>query len=556
MWADGIEDVSHVIWKDYYVQYKPWVKGVEQTITGVFADACALWPDRIYIDMCGDRAYTFAEIDQLSNQITHGLAGIGIGKGSSICTMLDNHIDHIICVLGILKLGAFYVPLNTALRGDFLKHQLADSNASALIMEGEFLSRLDVIRQDLPDLQHIISRGAPMGAGVAGEIQPLSAIWSDDSSAVPDDAEPTDVCMVLYTSGTTGPSKGCMVSHNYLCQYIRDLNVISDLRFDDRLYTSNPLFHLNALGMIFTATHTGARVIVDQRFSVSNFWNEIQRSGATVVSLLGAMIPLLANAEDNEVAQACFGQIRRMLGAPFTPETQQKWRDRFGVPIARNTGYGLTEVCFVFMTPPDSNPPPGASGMCAPHIDARIIGDDGEECPPGVPGELIVRPLQPNVMFEGYWKRPADTLKVMQNLWFHTGDIGMIDAEGWFFFVDRKKDYLRRRGENISSFELEATFMAHEAIQDVAVHAVPSAMTEDDVKVTAVLQAGAVLEPAELFRWSMERLPYYAMPRYIEFRAALPYNASGRVLKHQLRDEGVTPLTWDQERSDIKVSKR
>lgn len=538
------------------MSHKPWTKGVEQTITGVFAQACALWPDRIYIDMCGDRAYSFAEIDEKSNQIAHGLAEIGIGKGSSICTMLDNHIDHIICVLGILKLGAFYVPLNTALRGDFLKHQLVDSNASAIIMESEFLNRLDTIRNDATDLRHIVCRGAPAGGALAHEVKPLSAIWSHDSSALPDDAKPTDVCMVLYTSGTTGPSKGCMVSHNYLCQYTRDLNVISDLQFDDRLYTSNPLFHLNALGMIFTATHTGARVIVDQRFSVSNFWNEIERSGATVVSLLGAMIALLANAEDNPMADACFGQIRRMVGAPFTPDAQQKWHNRFGVPIARNTGYGLTEVCFVFMTPPDSNPPPGASGRCAPQIDARIISDDGEECQPGVPGELIVRPLQPNVMFEGYWKRPEDTLKVMKNLWFHTGDIGMIDADGWFYFVDRKKDYLRRRGENISSFELEATFRAHEAIQDVAVHAVPSEMTEDDVKVTAVLQPGSALDPEALFVWSMERLPYYAMPRYIEFREALPYNASGRILKHQLRDEGVTAQTWDQERSGLKVSKR
>lgn len=539
------------------MQHKPWIKGLQQTITGVFADACRQWPDRTYIDMCGDRAYSFAEIDRKSNQIAHGLATIGVGPGVSICTMLDNSIDHVACILGILKAGAFYVPLNTALRGDFLKHQITDSNASMIIMEGEFLDRVDLIRKDMPELRHILCRGDAPICDAAVEARPFSLLWSEDSSPLDDDAQPTDICMVLYTSGTTGPSKGCMVSHNYICQYTRDLNVIGDMGFDDRLYTSNPLFHLNALGMILTATHTGARVIVDRRFSVSNFWNEIRRSGATVVSLLGAMIPLLANAEDSEAAKACHGQIRRMMGAPFTPESEKKWQERFGVPIARNTGYGLTEVCFVFMTPPHAvDAPPGSSGRCAPHIDARIIGDDGQECPPGVAGELIVRPLQPNVMFDGYWKRPADTLKVYQNLWFHTGDIGMIDADGWFYFVDRKKDYLRRRGENISSFELEASFMSHEAVQDVAVHAVPSAMTEDDVKVTAVLHPGAQLDPADLFRWAMERLPYYAMPRYIEFREALPYNASGRILKHQLRDEGVTPATWDQEASAIKLNKR
>jgi crotonobetaine/carnitine-CoA ligase len=167
-----------------------------------------------------------------------------------------------------------------------------------------------------------------------------------------------------------------------------------------------------------------------------------------------------------------------------------------------------------------------------------------------------VRPLKPNIMFQGYWRRPDDTQRLMRNMWLHTGDIGKFDEEGFFYFVDRKKDYLRRRGENISSFEMEAAFLNHPDIEDVAVHAVPSPVGEDDVKVTAVLKPGAQLSAEALCRWAIDQVPYYAVPRYIEFRDNLPRNPQGRVLKYQLRDEGRTEATWDRDTSDITLSKR
>ncbi|MNQ60739.1 Long-chain-fatty-acid--CoA ligase [compost metagenome] len=168
----------------------------------------------------------------------------------------------------------------------------------------------------------------------------------------------------------------------------------------------------------------------------------------------------------------------------------------------------------------------------------------------------MVRPLRPDIMFQGYWRRPEDTQKLMRNMWFHTGDIGKFDDDGFFYFVDRKKDYLRRRGENISSFEMEAAFAVHPALAEVAVHAVPSDKGEDDVKVTAVLHEGATLAPEELFQWATDSVPYYALPRYIEFRSSLPKNPQGRVLKYLLRDEGKTQTTWDLETTSIVVSKK
>jgi crotonobetaine/carnitine-CoA ligase len=186
----------------------------------------------------------------------------------------------------------------------------------------------------------------------------------------------------------------------------------------------------------------------------------------------------------------------------------------------------------------------------------RIFDEHDRELPPGVAGEIVVRPLRPHIMFEGYWRRPEDTLKIMRNMWLHTGDIGKFDEDGFFYFVDRKKDYLRRRGENISSFEMETAFSGHPDIAEVAVHAVPSPKGEDDVKVTAILRPGATLTAEELFQWSTNAVPYYALPRYIEFRTTLPKNPQGRVLKYELRDQGKTAGTWDLEESDIKVAKR
>jgi crotonobetaine/carnitine-CoA ligase len=186
----------------------------------------------------------------------------------------------------------------------------------------------------------------------------------------------------------------------------------------------------------------------------------------------------------------------------------------------------------------------------------RLVDDDDVEVPAGEIGEIVCRPTGPNLMFAGYWRRPEETLGVVRNLWFHTGDLGRLDADGFLSFVDRKKDYLRRRGENISSFEMERTYHAHPAIKDVAVHSVASDVGEDDVKVTAVLQADVVLTEAELCEWSVERVPYFAVPRYIEFRDDLPRNPVGRVLKYQLRDDGVTATTWDREAAGYTFERR
>ena len=207
--------------------------------------------------------------------------------------------------------------------------------------------------------------------------------------------------------------------------------------------------------------------------------------------------------------------------------------------------------------PPGVRNKPNAAGVLnTEYFDVRLFDDDDQEVEPGARGEIAVRPKRPHVMFEGYWGRPDATVDALRNLWFHTGDIARVDEDGFLFFVDRKADYLRRRGENISSFEVESVLMAHVAVADVAVCAIPSELTEDDLKITATLKEGAVVTEEELFRWCIDQLPYFALPRYVEFRAELPRSPVGRVLKRTLRDEGVTAATWDAEAAGITYQKR
>jgi crotonobetaine/carnitine-CoA ligase len=294
--------------------------------------------------------------------------------------------------------------------------------------------------------------------------------------------------------------------------------------------------------------------VIERKFSVSNFWPEVTRTGATMVSMLGSLAILIANADDHPEQRG--HKLRLCAAAPMPPDTDKAWGERFGCKTF-SAGYGLTEASLISMLDAGEPNKPGAAGKPNFHdFDVQLVDDDDVEVAAGEVGEIVCRPKAPNLMFTGYWNRPDATVEATRNLWFHTGDLGRIDDDGFIFFVDRKKDALRRRGENISSFEMEKTLYGHSALRDVAVHAVPSDLGEDDVKITVVLQDDAQLTEEELCRWMAERVPYFAIPRYVEFRDDLPRNPVGRVLKYQLRDEGVTPATWDREAAGVVFERR
>ena len=319
-----------------------------------------------------------------------------------------------------------------------------------------------------------------------------------------------------------------MLSHNYHEALARQIGICWERTADDVVWTPLPLFHYNALvTAVLGSLVFGGRGAIYRRFSVSNFWPEMNRVGATITSTLGTMAYLLAHDTDrpempSSGAPEANTSLRLLGAAPLPEEVDNRIRERFGVETFSGA-FGLTEASLVSWQPPGVRNKPNAAGVLnTEYFDVRLFDDDEKEVPQGEKGEIVVRPKRPHVMFEGYWGRAEATVEATRNLWFHTGDIARLDEDGFLFFVDRKQDYLRRRGENISSFEVESVLMGHGALADVAVCAVPSEMTEDDLKITATRKEGATVTEEELFRWCIDQLPYFALPRYVEFRTELP----------------------------------
>ena len=535
-----------------------WSLGQRDTVIDALGRAVARSPQSVLLDVGGERL-TYQDVDRLSTCLAHSLADLGVRAGETVVTMLDNNVDAVVSWLAINKLCAVSVPVNTALRGEFLRHQIADADASIVICEADYLERIRAVAGNMPTLKWVLNRGPLVGGSFSGGVRvaPLDEHRGTDTTPLQVKPQPSDLASLIYTSGTTGPSKGCMLSYNFMCNLARQQLRAGPASEKDVTITPLPLFHMNALAVgVLSNILMGASVVIVPRFSVSNFWPEVERSGATIASILGGMGAMLAQAPDHPAMQRCFGQIHTVRGNPFTEETKLTWRKRFGARQVGGNGYGLTEACVVTSLPAGEYAAPGSSGKRIPEFDIRVVDELDRELPANAPGEIVVRPLHPDIMFQGYWRRPEETVKLLRNLWFHTGDIGKFDDAGFFYFVDRKKDYLRRRGENISSFEMETAFAQHPDIAEVAVHAVPAVKGEDDVKVTAVLRPQARLTHEQLFHWATDKVPYYALPRYIEFRDSLPKNPQGRVLKYELREQGKTAATWDLDDTDIKVSKR
>jgi crotonobetaine/carnitine-CoA ligase len=518
-------------------------------------------PDGEYLDVNGEKI-TAADVYDTACRVANALIELGVRPGDRVASLIENSIECTLSWWGIVWAGAIAVPINTAYKGQYLRHQLHDSGAKALIVQDDLLSRLDGITDELPELAAVIT----LGEGVPTVAGKTNTTWGQMLTA--DDADagvsvrPVDLATFVYTGGTTGPSKGCMLSHNYHLALSRQIGICWGRTADDVVWTPLPLFHYNAIvTAVLGPLVFGGRSAIYKRFSVSNFWPEMNRVGATLTSTLGTMAYLLAHDIDRpEMPQSGAPEantsLRMLAAVPMPTEVDDVIRSRFGVETFSGA-YGVTEASLISWQPPGVRNKPNAAGVINDeYFDVRIFGDDDDELPRGTDGEIVIRPKRPEVMFEGYWGRPEATVSTSRNWWYHTGDIGRIDDEDFLFFVDRKADYLRRRGENISSFEVESIIMSHGAFADVAVHAVPSEMTEDDLKVTATVKQGGTVTEEELFRWCIEELPYFALPRYIEFRDELPRSPVGRVLKRELRDEGVTPTTWDVEASGITYAKR
>jgi crotonobetaine/carnitine-CoA ligase len=539
---------------------RSWISDDERTIVDLLQARLDTDPDGEYLDVVGTKL-SAANVFDVAGRLSSALNELGVASGERVATLLENSAEATLSWWGAVLAGAVAVPINTAYKGEYLRHQLADSDARVLVVGTDSLERAARVLPALPELDHVIVVGTEE-VNVDGATQHH---WRDVLDAhepsVNRSVRPSDLGTFIYTGGTTGPSKGCMLSHRYHEVLARQIGVCWRRSADDVVWTPLPLFHFNAIvTAVLGPLIYGGRAAIERRFSVSRFWSEMNRTGATVTSTLGTMAYLLAHDRDRvEMPLSGSPEANRSLrligAAPLPVEVDSILRARFGVETFSGA-YGTTEASLVSWQPLGVENKPNAAGVINDeHFDVRIFDDDDHELPRGTDGEIVIRPRRPHTMFEGYWGRPEATVAASRNWWYHTGDIGRIDEDGYLFFVDRKADYLRRRGENISSFEVERVLMGHGSLADVAVHAVPSPLTEDDLKVTATLKEGASLTAAELFVWCIDELPYFALPRYIEFRAELPRSPVGRVLKRELRAEGVTAATWDAEASGITYEK-
>lgn len=528
------------------------------TVTDAFARAVAADPSQVFLDFDGE-TYTYGDVDARSNSFGHELSRLGVTAGHTVATVLDNNIDQIVSWLAVNKIGGIWVPLNTSYRGDFLSHQIKDSLAKILIADAEYLPNVAAVSHELSNVELVLRRGA-VTDDAAGEMKiPVAALDDHrgaDIAPLSHRPRPADLAFLMYTSGTTGPSKGCMVSHNYICHQGFQANDTVPPLPGEVIYTCLPLFHMAAVDTTMSAILAAGRLAIGKRFSVSKFWSEIERSGASNLRLLSSIFPLMAQAPETPEMRRCFGQIRAVTGYA-SPEVAKTWVERFGVQYFNAFAYGQSEgVRLSSGYLGEATPPEGSCGRIdSEAFDVVILDDDDNVLPDGTVGEIAFRPKRPHIMFEGFWGRPADTVKAWRNLWMHTGDLGRIEG-AYLFFVDRKKDYLRSRGENISSFEIERAFMKHDAVSEVAAHAISDGIAEDCLKVTAVLRDGASLTEEELCIWAIDHVPYFAVPKYIEFRDELPKTPTGKITKHLLRSEGRTTSTWDRDAAGITVRRR
>jgi crotonobetaine/carnitine-CoA ligase len=494
------------------------------------------------------RTLSFREARDRAAGFAGTLSQAGIEPGDRVALICGNSLEFVTVMLGVAWLGAVLVPINTGSRGPQLAHILRNSGARLLILEAQFLALLDhagIADTPLEALWRI-------GDGPEGALQGrrLRALPDLAPPLPPASLGPGDALAILYTSGTTGPSKGVICPHAQYYWWGGITGGMLGVGEDDVLVTPLPLFHSNALNTFYQALLHGAHVVYLPRFSVSSFFGELARHQAKVTYLLGAMVPMLLSREASPQERA---HPARIALAPGVPERfREEFTARSGIALI--DGYGSTETNFVI----GAHPSLQRAGMMGPVIEgfeARVVDDDDNELPDGEAGELMLRAKEPFAFGRGYFGMPEKTVEAWRNLWFHTGDRVLREADGQFRFLDRLKDAIRRRGENISSFEVEQVLISHPQVASAAVFPVRSELAEDEVMAAILRKPGSTLSELDLLKFCEPRLPRFALPRFVEFVAELPQTENGKVQKFKLRERGAPPGTWDSEKSGWSPSR-
>jgi crotonobetaine/carnitine-CoA ligase len=504
--------------------------------------------DAVYVIFDSERRYTYRELRDRVISAAVGLARLGVRQGDHVLAWQPTGPQMLATYYAINYLGAVFVPINTAYRGRLLEHVIENSDARLAVVHSSLVERLDGI--DLHRLERLVVTGPPVSGDPPLPFSPFDALEGTEAQLPPltRPIEPWDTQSVIYTSGTTGPSKGVMSS--YLHMYTNPgPEAWPFLTGADRFLVNSPMFHIGGMGLPFAMLARGGSIVLPERFSTEEFWPVVKEHEVTAIFLLGVMATFLSKAPPSPEDRA--HKVRICFIVPLI-EGAQEFTRRFGVDVY--TIFNMTEIS----SPIVSAPNPTVRGTCGrvrPGVDVRLVDENDCEVPLGVVGEMMLRTDRPWAMSHGYLKDPAATAKAWRNGWFHTGDAFKKDADGNFFYVDRMKDSIRRRGENISSFEVEAEVLAHPDVRECAAVAVASEHGEDDVLIVVAPAPGRSIEPEALTHFLIARLAYFMIPRYVRTLPDLPKTPSAKVLKAQLRGEGITPDTWDRERAGIVIKR-
>jgi carnitine-CoA ligase len=514
--------------------------------------AVARWarerPDAIAVQHIDGDTYTYGQLDAEVRRWAGALARLGVDFGTHVATMLPNGAHAHFALMGIGWLRGIEVPINTALTGRLLHYMLHNSDTEVLLIAGAYVERVLALDEPLPELTTIVvvdSDDVPARSQrrMIGRSEFLDGVEPGLEFAGP---LYRDIAAILYTSGTTGPSKGVLVPWAILYgfwSYVPEGTVVAG----EGLHCSLPVVHNSGRSTLNYAMEQGVRFVCRERFSGSEFWNDVRRYNCATASLVGPMTQFLYSQPRR--TDDADNPLRSIVCGPLISEIED-FKRRFGVTVA--TCYGMTETGIILTTSWDHGPWQncGRPRTDYPYAEVRVVNEFDEPLGPGEVGELVVRSPEPWSMNAGYYKMPDKTAEAWRNGWFHTGDAFRYDDDGWYYLVDRMKDAIRRRGENISSFEVETIVRDFPGVDDCAAIAVPAELGEDEVLVVIQTSDPQSFDPAALLTWLEPRMPKYMIPRYVDVVTALPRNeTTQRVKKYELRERGVTATTFDREAS-------
>jgi crotonobetaine/carnitine-CoA ligase len=519
--------------------------------------------DKPFLQFGDSPPISFSKINLLANRIANGLMRLGIKKGEKVAVYMPNSSDYVLTWFGILKMGGVMVPINTAYKMDFLQYIIDSSDSKALFIAEEYLDRMLPIAERIPQIERVIV-WARTGTGQFDSqgfdtkpMIPFSEFINNQGEDEPDTKiTHLDHARLMYTSGTTGRSKGVVRPCQADYQSARNYAEVMDVWEDDICFTCLPLFHSNAMVMtVYPALIMGAKAIVQEKYSATQFWRWMKDYGVTKFNMVGTMSYFMWNTPP--VPEEKEHKVKLVLGSPAPHDIIEPFMERFNIKFME--GYGLTEIGQVTFMRPGEPFRVGSCGKESPGYEIKVVDPEtDEELPRGQIGEIVVRPRIPNIMLHYYHKMPEKTVQDFRNFWFHTGDAGRMDKKGYIYFVDRVKDYIRRRGENISSFEVERIVNSHPAVAEsaaIGVKAETGRYAEDEVMIFVVKNHGMDVSPEELLIFLEPKMPHFMIPRFIRFVSSFPKTGTERVQKNKLREEGITPDTWDRDKAGYRVKR-